>query len=110
MPHSKDTSIPLPEILFAVLILGLVSAAVIPTMVYSADARTAECQANVALLNTKLKLYAEKHNGWAPVDRAGFETMLASDKELLTGSHGKCPYGEPYRYDPATAVIVTHKH
>jgi competence protein ComGC len=110
MSHAKDRSIPLPEILFGLLILGLITAVVIPPMVYSSDARAAECQANVTLLNTKLKLYAEKHNGWAPADRAGFETMLASDKELLMGSHVKCPYGEPYHYDPASGGIVPHKH
>jgi competence protein ComGC len=110
MPHTKDKSIPLPEILFAVLILGLIAAVVIPPIVYSSDVRTAECRANSSLLNAKVKMYAEKHNGWTPVDNAGFETMLASDKEMMMGAHLKCPYGDPYRYDPATGGIVPHKH
>jgi len=110
MPSRKDSAIPLPEILFAALIMGLVTAVVIPPIVYSSDVRTAQCQANVTLLNAKIRLYADKHSGWTPPDRAALETMLASDKELLTGSHLKCPYGEPYRYDSTAGWIVEHRH
>jgi len=110
MSPRKERSAALPEILFATLILGLVTAVVIPPMVYSSDVRSAECRANAALLNAKIKRYADMHNGWAPADQAAFETMLASDKELLPGPHSKCPYGEPYRYDPASGSIVPHAH
>jgi type II secretory pathway pseudopilin PulG len=110
MAYFRLSDVPLPEILFAVLVTGLVAAAAIPPMVYSSDTRDDQCRANIELMNTKLRLYADRHGGCKPADNAELQRMLASEKGLEVGAQMKCPCGEPYRYDPDTGTIVPHVH
>ncbi len=110
MTHRRQPGIPLPEVLFAALILGLLAAVAIPPMVYSRDTRAAECRANVDLLDSKIRCYAAGHQGWSPADFREFEQMLAADKALPSGGLPKCPYGEAYVYDPMTGRVVPHRH
>jgi len=110
MSQHKNGSVPLAEVLFGLLILGLLAAVAIPPMVYSSDKRDAECQANVALLNSMVDRYAETHNGWGPKDRREFEKMVAADKQLPSGTMPRCPYEQRYEYDPLTGHVVPHRH
>ena len=109
MAHRKENGVPLPEVLFCALILGLLAAVVIPSIVYSADTRAAQCRANVELLDRKIRFYADRHSGWTPADTAEFKQMVARDPDLR-GALPKCPYGKPYVFDPATGRIVPHNH
>jgi len=107
--RSGRDSLPLPELLFCLLILGLVAAVAIPPMVYSRDTRAAQCRANVRLLNRKIQDWAEAHQGWPPADQAAFRRLIARDPDLR-GRLPKCPYGKPYVYDPAAGCVVPHQH
>ncbi len=109
MARRKASGIPLAEVLFCLLILGLLAAVAIPSIIYSGDTRTAACRANVELLNQKIRLYARAHNGWTPADQAEFRQMIAADQDLR-GSLPKCPYGEPYVFDPASGRVASHRH
>jgi hypothetical protein len=101
--------LPLPELLFCLLILGLVAAVAIPPMVYSRDTRAAECRANVRLLNRKIQTWADAHQGWPPADRETFREMIEADPDLR-GHLPTCPYGDPYVYDAAGGRIAPHRH
>lgn len=101
--------LPLPELLFCLLILGLVAGVAIPPMVYSHDTRAAQCRANVRLLNRKIQEWAETHQGWPPADQSSFRWLMREDPDLR-GRLPTCPYGEPYVYDPAAGCIVPHRH
>ena len=107
---ARRNGIPLAEILFAVLVVGLLAAVAIPPIVYSSDARTAECKANVQLLSAAVEHYAAQHHGRTPASQKEFERILAAEKEWPSGRLPKCPYGRPYRYDPATGRVVGHQH
>jgi type II secretory pathway pseudopilin PulG len=109
MARRRESGIPLPEVLFCLLVLGLLAAAAIPSIVYSGDPQAATCTANVELLNQKIRLYARAHNGWTPADQAEFRQMIADDPGLR-GSLPKCPYGEPYVFDPASGRVASHRH
>jgi type II secretory pathway pseudopilin PulG len=102
--------VPLAEALFGLLILGLMAAVAIPPMVHSSDKRTAQCEANVALLNSMIERHAAKHGGWPPHDKAEFDRMVADDNELPSGEAPQCPYGRRYEYDPAGGRVVKHAH
>jgi type II secretory pathway pseudopilin PulG len=108
--HRKSRSIPLAEVLFGMLILGLLGAVAIPTMVYSGDKRADECRANVDLLNSMIEQYTAKHAGWVPKDGAEFEKAVAGDIQRPDAAMPKCPYGQWYAYDPLTGRIVPHRH
>ncbi|MCX5670121.1 MAG: type II secretion system protein [Planctomycetota bacterium] len=110
MSHPKNGSVPLAELVFGLLIVGLLAAVAIPPMVYSSDKRVAECQANVVLLGSMIERYATTHNGWAPKDQAAFERMVVADKESPSGTMPRCPYGLRYDYDPLTGHVVPHQH
>jgi len=109
MARQPCDSLPLAEILFCILILGLVAAVAIPPMVYSRDTRAAECQANIRLLERVVQQWAEAHNGWPPADQDEFQRLVREGRDLH-GQVPKCPYGKPYVYDPATGRIVPHQH
>jgi len=102
-------SLPLAELLFCMLVLGLVAAVAIPPMVYSRDTRTAACRANIELLDRKIRQWAEAHDGWTPADQEGFRRLIRHAPDLR-GRLPTCPFGEPYVYDPATGRIVPHRH
>lgn len=110
MVRGNHRGVPLAEVLFALLIVGLLSAAAIPPMVYSGDNHQAACRANADLLNRQIERYAAAHNGWTPADQTVFLRMLAADKDLHGGAMPKCPYGQSYEYDPVAGRAVTHKH
>ncbi|MEA3367060.1 MAG: hypothetical protein U9R68_02980 [Planctomycetota bacterium] len=109
MARRARESLPLPELLFCLLILGLVAAVAIPPMVYSRDTRAAQCRANVRLLNRKVQAWAEAHQGWPPADQETLRELIRCDPDLR-GHLPKCPYGEPYVYDAAAGRIVPHRH
>ena len=109
MSRRTGDSLPLPELLFCLLILGLVAAVAIPPMVYSRDTRAAECRANVRLLYRKIEGWADAHQGWPPPDHETFRRMVREDPDLR-GHLPKCPYGDPYVYDAAAGRIVPHRH
>ena len=102
-------SLPLAELLFCMLVLGLVAAVAIPPMVYSRDTRAAACRANIQLLDRKIQEWAGAHNGWTPADRAAFRQLVQHDRHLR-GRLPTCPFGEPYVYDSAAGRIVPHRH
>jgi hypothetical protein len=107
--HRTHDSLPLPELLFCLLILGLVAAVAIPPMVYSRDTRAAECRANVRLLQRKVQDWADAHQGWPPADQETFRALVEADPDLR-GHLPTCPYGRPYVYDAAAGRIVPHRH
>jgi len=109
MARRKESRVPLLEILFCLLVFGLVAVVAIPSIVYSGDPKAAECRANVDLLNRTIRLYANAHNGWTPADQAEFRQMIA-DHPGLRGRLPTCPYGEPYVFDPASGRVVPHRH
>jgi len=109
MARQPRDSLPLAEILFCMLILGLMAAVAIPPMVYSRDTRAAECRANVRLLQRKVTQWADAHNKWPPANQEEFRELLRDDPDLR-GHLPTCPYGEPYVYDPAIGRIVPHEH
>ena len=109
MTHHRDTGLGLPEILFAILILGLLAAVAIPPMVYSSDTRSSQCRANVELLNRRVTRFAAQH-GNPPKDRAEFEKMLLAPDDLPSGKMPRCPFGDPYVYDPQTGGVAPHRH
>jgi len=109
MARGPCDGLPLAEVLFCLLIFGLVGAVAIPPMVYSRDDRAAACRANAELLNRKIAQWAADHHGWAPADQEAFRRLLAQDPDLR-GHLPACPYGEPYVYDPAVGHVVPHRH
>ena len=109
MRLGPSTDLPLAELLFCMLILGLVAAVAIPPMVYSGDTRAAECRANLRLLNRKIQEWADAHDGWPPADHDDFRRLIHNDRGLR-GHLPKCPFGEPYVYDPAAGHLVPHRH
>ena len=109
MARRGRDSLPLPELLFCLLILGLVAAVAIPPMVYSRDTRATQCRANVRVLNRKIQAWAEAHQGWPPADQETLRELVRDDPDLR-GHLPKCPYGEPYVYDAAAGRIVPHRH
>lgn len=108
MAHHQNVS--LAEVLFAVLVLGLLAAVALPPMVYSADARISQCRANVVLVNRRIERYAAQHGGWTPADQDEFARMMADEKTAPRGSLPKCPFGQPYVYDPGTGRLKPHRH
>jgi type II secretory pathway pseudopilin PulG len=110
MSHSTESRVPLPEVLFALLILGLITAVAIPSMVFPDDKRAATCEANLQLLNRKIEVYAAAHDGWTPASRDEFEKTLAADKDLPSGRAPRCPFGKTYVYDVATRRVTPHRH
>jgi len=110
MDNRADRGISLPEVLFTVLVLGLVAAAVVPQAVYSSDVRTTECKANVTLLNTKIDCWVAEHDGRHPAGQGEFAWIVNKDKECFPGGLPRCPYGRPYAYDAATGRVVPHRH
>jgi len=110
MGNRADRGVSLPEVLFAVLVLGLVAAAAVPQAVYSGDARTAECEANVALLNAKIHRWVMEHDGHRPAGQGEFAWIVNKDKECFPAGLPRCPYGRPYAYDAATGRVVPHRH
>ena len=109
MGRWKESRVPLLEILFCLLVFGLMAAVAIPRLVYSDQPKGAECRANVELLNQTIGRYARVHNGWTPADEAEFRQLVADDPGLR-GALPKCPYGEPYVFDPAAGRVVPHRH
>jgi len=109
MGRWTESRVPLLEILFCLLVFGLLAGVAIPRLVYSDDPKAAECRANVGLLNQKIRCYARAHNGWTPADEAEFRQLIADDPGLR-GALPKCPYGEPYVFDPAGGRVVPHRH
>jgi len=110
MSKRADKGISLPEVLFTILVLGLVAAAVVPQAVYSSGVRTTECQANVALLNAKIDRWVAEHDGRRPAGQGEFTWIVNKDKECFPDRLPKCPYGRPYAYDAATGHVVSHRH
>jgi type II secretory pathway pseudopilin PulG len=106
----RTRGIALPEVLFAILILGLLAAAVIPKWVYSSDTKVGECKANVALLNAEIDRYADSRGGRAPAGQDEFTRIVAQDRARFPSGLPACPYDRPYEYDPATGHVVTHRH
>ena len=109
MARRQKSRIPLPEALLCLLVFGLLAAVAIPSIVYSGDPKAAECRAHVELLNQTIRLYARAHNGWTPADEAEFRKMVAEAPGLKAGLP-RCPYGEPYVFDPASGRVVSHRH
>ena len=109
MARWKESRVPLLEIVFCLLVFGLLAAVAIPSFVYSDDPKSAGCRANIDLLNQKIGRYAGAHHGWTPADQAEFQQLIAADPGLR-GALPKCPFGRPYVFDPASGQVVPHHH
>jgi len=110
MNRRVSSGIGLVEVLFVVLVMGLLAAAMIPRWVYSSEAKTGECQANVTILNAELDIYSDKHGGRLPATVDGFARSVEADKDRFPNGLPKCPYGRPYEYDSASGRVVAHTH
>jgi len=102
--------ITLLEVLLALLILGLVAAAAIPHFVYSSEARVTECRSNAALLNAAIEQYTAQLSGRPPASLPELQKLVDADKERFPNGMPRCPYGQPYDYEPASGRILTHRH
>jgi len=100
----------LVEVLFVLLVVGLLVAAAIPRFVYSSDAKAEECRANVALINAKLDNHLAAHGLKKPADGEEFLRLLTTDKDCFPNGLPKCPYGRPYQYDPDSGQVTVHRH
>jgi prepilin-type N-terminal cleavage/methylation domain-containing protein len=102
--------ITLPEVLMVILILGLLAATIIPRFVYSSEAKSEECIANVTLMNARLDQCFSKGAGRSPENASDFERLVATDRDVFPCGMPRCPYARPYQYDPASGHIVAHQH
>lgn len=110
MSNIITRNVDLPEILFGIVVLGLLTAILVPPIVYG-NSLTAQCNANMALLNRGIELYQSKNGGLPPPSEAALLRSLVTEKVIpSSGVMPKCPHGTPYEYDPATGRIAPHKH
>jgi len=110
MARWNRRGITLLEVLLVLLILGLVAAAAIPHFVYSSEARVTECRSNAALLAAAIENYTAQLGGRAPASLVELHKFVDADKERFPKGMPRCPYGQPYEYDPASGHILTHSH
>jgi prepilin-type N-terminal cleavage/methylation domain-containing protein len=94
------------ELLIVVLILGALAVIVIPRIPESAaGAKVNTCKTNVRLLNSQIELYKVNNGSWPIV-----LTDVTGDIDYFPDGPPKCPFDEPYIYNPITHRVEPHNH
>jgi len=96
----------LVELLIVVLILGCLSAIVIPRIAVSAEgAKISACRNNVQIINRQIEMFYQDTGGW-PGDLG----ELTKNPDYFPDGPPQCPFGIPYKMNKTTHRVIRHKH
>ena len=96
----------LVELLFVVLILGVLAAIALPRLMKGATiARTNACKTNVRMMNSLIEWYFENENKWPD----NFE-VLTNDPNYFPDDKPECPFGDSYIIHGSKHRINDHSH
>ncbi len=97
------------EILFVIVVIGILAAIVIPRLTTTAKtAKINACNANVANINTQIERYYFEEGEWPSSD---LSEMLPPDSyDYMPDGLPICPYADAYVFDVIPHRITVHDH
>lgn len=96
----------LVELLIVVLILGTLTAIVVPRIAVSGEgAKISSCRENVQIINKQIEKYKIDTGDWPNnLDE------LTKNPDYFPDGPPECPFGKPYEINGANHRIIKHKH
>jgi general secretion pathway protein G len=103
MTHKGFT---LVELLIVVLILGTLTAIVVPRIAVSAEGgKISACRTNVQLINRQIEKFKIDTGDWPNV-----LSELTNNPDYFPDGPPECPFGNPYVINETTHRVIRHKH
>ena len=101
----------LVELLFVVLILGVLASIVIPRISGAAgEAKDSKDMANWANLVRAIEMYSVRNGGAYPANQIAFDNTILSSSTYFPHGAPVCPHSNPYIYISTSGEQTITKH